>query len=460
MRATGIGFAGLPGAWWLPACEPFVLPQAVHTQLVNISNALFELFDVVNARFGADAELTKLLSYKAPESLRGWVSAAPVLSLRPDFQLCPTPHGYQLVATELEMCPSAHGWAHAMQAAYGLETDLAGTFAHWLNGRKLLFIGTHQWSEFLIEQLAFCRALAEHGAQARVAYDVPLETIACEFAAGRRWQPPMFGIQTKPREWDTDLLGRLRRAGLLEFWEPLPLSLRGTPTWGQVGPGGEGEPPVIFRFGYLENFAPEQQAAFHHWATQGVCFLNPPTFYLDGKAVLAALRLPSVRAALGAETLAVLDACIPETLILREELWPRLQAEQAEWVLKFSGYDTGQQGWGGRSVQIGAQHSPESWAQLLRAYTALPIPTVAQHVAHSARVNMDYFDSSGTRQTLHEGVTRLRTFMLRHRSPAHFPPQSQSPPTPIHCGSHLTVSGGTMQVSEATDSIQAPIVFR
>jgi len=449
LRATGISFAGLQGAWWLAACEPFVLPVSVQFQLQKISHALFKLFDAVNARFGADDELTALLRYKAPESLRGWVSAAPVLSLRPDFQLCPTADGFQLVATELEICPSAHGWAHAMQAAYGLETNLAATFAHWLNGRELFFIGTHQWSEFLIEQLAFCRALAEYSARARVIYDAPLETIAREFAAGQRWQPPMFGIAAKPQEWDTDLLGRLKTNALLEFWETTPLSQLESEL------GGE-ENPVIFRFGYLENFAPAHQAAFHHWATQGVCFLNPPTFYLDSKAVLAALRLPSVRAELEAETLAVLDACIPETLILREELWPRLQAEQNYWVLKFSGYDTGQLGWGGRSVQIGAQHTPESWAQVLQAYTALPIPAVAQRLAPSARVKIDYFERNGSRQTFLEGATRLRTFMLR---PC-FPALTQSPPTPLHCGSHLTVSGGTMQVSEATDSVQAPIVFQ
>lgn len=442
LRATGISFAGLQGAWWLAACEPFALPRSVQAQLQNIAHALFALFDVVNARFGVDAELTALLSYKVPESLRGWASTAPVLSLRPDFQLCPTPDGFQLVATELEMCPSAHGWAHAMQAAYGLETDLAETFARWLNGRSLLFSGTQKWSEFSLEQLAFCRALAEHGAHARVTYDVPLETIAQEFAAGTRWQTPMFGIPTKPREWDTNLLSRLKANGLLEFWEHASPALSGR----------EGRGVRVFRFGYLENFTPEQQAAFHHLATHGVCFLNPPTFYLDSKAVLAALRLPSVRAELAAETLAVLDACIPETLILRKEHWPRLHAEQNQWVLKFSGYDTGQNGWGGRSVQIGSQHTAESWAQVLQAYTHLPIPTVAQRLAHTARVNIDYFEKDGARKTLKDGVTRLRTFMLR--------PQSHTHPAPVHCGSHLTVSGGTMQVSEATDSVQAPIVFQ
>jgi hypothetical protein len=245
-----------------------------------------------------------------------------------------------------------------------------------------------------------------------------------------------------------------------------------------MGPGDEGN-PVIFRFGYLENFAPEQQALFHQWATHGAIFLNPPTFYLDSKAVLAALNLAGVRADLNPETLAVLEACLPETLILREEHWPRLHAEQNQWVLKFSGYDTGQNGWGGRSVQIGSQHTAEGWAQVLRAYTALPIPTVAQRVAHSARVNIEYFDKNGARQTLQNGFTRLRSFFLRdnkhpersavfvhgaqskdaHPSTA-APLRFASAQGAYALGSHLTVSGGTMQVSEATDSVQAPVIFQ
>jgi hypothetical protein len=46
------------------------------------------------------------------------------------------------------------------------------------------------------------------------------------------------------------------------------------------------------------------------------------------------------------------------------------------------------------------------------------------------------------------GRTRLRTFMLRNKVGT------------VACGSHVTVAANTMQVSEATDAVQAPVVFR
>lgn len=431
MRATGIGFAGIEGAWWLPACEPFPLPASVHASLTGIARAVFALCDALAAGYGVEPELTALLDYKAPSHLRAFASRAPVLSLRPDFQLCAAPEGgLQPVATELELCPAAHGFAHAMQAGYGLEPDLARAFARLLAGRELLIAGTQQWSEFLIEQLAFCRALAECGARAVVTYDLTLETLAHEFRSGRRWQPPMFGVSSRPLHRNDDLLAHLRAHDLLQFWRD---------DWPDDAGGC-----VIFRFGYLENFAPERLAHFQRWEAQGAAFLNPTAFYLDSKATLAAARLPAVRARLDSDVLAVLDRCLPETVLLTPESTPRFEAEREQWVLKFSGYDAQQQAWGGRSLHIGAAHTRASWAEVLRRYAALPFPTVAQRVAPSQRTDIAYFDSDGARHTLTQGFTRLRTFLFRGGAQA---------------GSHLTVTGGTMQVSEATDSVQAPIQF-
>ena len=50
-------------------------------------------------------------------------------------------------------------------------------------------------------------------------------------------------------------------------------------------------------------------------------------------------------------------------------------------------------------------------------------------------------------QRIH-GTTRLRTFFLR-----------QPDGGCAAIGSHITVSGGTLQVSEATDAVQAAVVF-
>lgn len=438
LRATGIGFAGLHGAWWRPAAEPFALPASAEEELRAISRALFTLFDAVAALYGADPDLTALLNDSVPAAIPRWVSPRPVLGLRPDFQLDLQPDGqYRFWATELEICPSAHGFAHAMQRAYGLDRDLARTYAGWLAGRELWFAGSAQWSEFLIEQLAFCRALAEHGARGRVLFDLPLDVIAREFEAGQRWQPPMFGVRRRPAEWDTDLLSRLRRDELLDY------------AWNAADwPPVLGDDAAVFRFGYFDCFAPERLACFPRWEAAGAAPLNPATFYLDSKVLLAAARQPAVleqAAALDPAAPAVLARCLPETVLLRDQEIPRLLAERDQWILKFAGFDSGQQTWGGRSLQIGAAHTAASWAETVRRYRTLPFPTVAQRLTPSQQVTIAFFDTAGRRQKLPAGTTRLRAFFLRGQPPA---------------GCHLTVSGGSRQVSEATDAVQAPVIFQ
>ncbi|MGQ0601525.1 MAG: hypothetical protein ACT4QE_07495 [Anaerolineales bacterium] len=442
LAATGIGFAGMDGAWWLPAREPFVLPAAVAQQLNDIGPALFALLDAVQNLYAESSEVRALLDYKVPAHIPRLISPQRVESLRPDFQLCPTPEGYRLVATELEMCPSSHGWAHTMQNAYSLDTDVADAFAGYLDGRELLIVGTQHWSEFLIEQLAFCRALAERGAKARVLYDAQLEVMAREFSEGQRWQPPMFGISSRLEGWNDDLLSRLRANDLLQFSA-------------DVWPDTVGE-AVIFRFGYFDCFASWALNRIAEWERRGARCLNPLTFFWESKAIMAAVGLPPVRAALSQQTLRVLEACLPETLILQSSNSPRLIQSKNDWVLKFAGFDSGQQAWGGRSLQIGAQHTQKSWVGVLAQYAALPFPVVAQRIAPTAQVDIEFVDARENVQVMRQGYTRLRTFFLRGLSPS---PIGREGRGVRAVGSHLTISGGSMQVSESTDSVQAPVKF-
>lgn len=450
MNATGIGLAGIDGVWWLPATEPFALPAQAAHDLVEIGQAIFALFDAVTSLYGTSAGaaggLDDLLSYKVPPNISRLISQGRVESVRPDFQLIlqtsPASKTCEVsfVATELEICPSTHGYAQAMQAGYGLPPDLVESFARYLNGRELLFVGTQQWSEFLFEQLAFCRSLAEVGSWARVLYDLPVREMADQIRQGNRWQPPVFGIKQKPPDWNDNLLERIWAHGFESF----------------VWPDNAGWPEavgdaVLFRFGYVDCFAPDKLQYFEQWRRQGAAVLNPATFFLDSKAVMAALTLPLVRAQIARSNLnalAVLDRCIPETLLLREETLPRLVAEKDAWVIKYAGFDGGNQAWGGRSLQLGMNHFPASWREVLAQALQLPWPVVAQRVVPSARVDIAYVDSRGETQVMEQGVTRLRTFFLRDGVAA------------VACGPHLTVAGGTMQVSEATDTVQAPILFR
>ncbi|MFN8443379.1 MAG: hypothetical protein U0175_21560 [Caldilineaceae bacterium] len=475
MYNTGVGFAGIAGAWWLPATQPFRLSVVSQQKLNAIGNAIFTLLDVVGDLYDTPAGdacgLTHLLSHKVPAHLLRYTDRSPVYSLRPDFQIvhahtseplasaygpapvpltdvrgsdgtlpltCHSPLA-TFSATELEICPSAQGYAHAMQVGYELNTDLADGFARFLNGRTLWFVGSEQWSEFLFEQLAFCRALRERGADGRVLYDLPVSRLAASIRRGERWQPPIFGVKTKLPSWNDDLFERVERAGLQPYLY-----------MGEEWPGSLTH-AVVFRFGYLECFSTHHLAIMQQWQVQGTTFLNPLSFLYESKVVMAALHLPEVRrqiAERNPQALLWLNQAIPETNLLTPDLLPQLVSERAHWILKFAGFDAGNQAWGGRSLQIGAQLTAAEWQDQLQRYLDLPFPIVAQRLTPSQLVDIDFYDSSGNLQQMHQGTTRLRTFFLRDRNGAS-----------AALGSHLTVSGGKLQVSEATDAVQAPIIF-
>src|SRR5262249_52015512 len=383
MNRTGIGLAGIDGVWWLPATQPIALPGQLAHDLAQIGRAIFALFDSVTTIYGTPAGdtcgLNWLLEYKVPPPIPRLMGPGRVLGVRPDFQLCPLDRqpGYQLVATELEICPSAHGFAHALQAGYQLDPDLVAAFRRLLGGRELLFVGTSQWSEFLFEQLAFCRALADVGAHARVLYDEPIGAIAERIRDGSCWHVPMFGIPKQPAAWDGEIVGRIARHGFERFLWP------DAPDW----PATVGD-AVVFRFGYFDCFTADRLQRLLDWQAAGATMMNPTMFILDSKVIMAALQIAYVRQQIAAHsphTLDVLDRCIPETCIVMPEVTAQLRREQQDWVVKFAGYDRDNQAWCGRSLRVGAYHSRVEWAHILDRCLELPWPVVAQRVMPSAR---------------------------------------------------------------------------
>jgi hypothetical protein len=319
MHGTGIGYAGIDGVWWLPAERHFVWPRAMRDHLARVGDALFQFVDAVwrVLESGSDPELAAQLRHRVPESLTSHFDLAPVLSFRPDFQLVPTGEPalpFRPVLTEIEIAPSAQGFAHAMQVGYGLSTDIADSFAAFLDGRTFYIVGTAQWSEFLFEQLAFCRALAERGATAFVLYDRPLATLAAEIARGERWQPPIFGIPTRPPGWNVDLQARFQTHGFERFW---------LDQWPEQVDDG-----VVYRFGYLENFDAAHLARMDEWRANGATFINPLAYPLDSKVLLTALQRPTLRSHLSPTTLDLLDGAIPETHLLTPAILPILQQER------------------------------------------------------------------------------------------------------------------------------------
>src|SRR5262245_35805349 len=73
MNRSGVGFAGIDGAWWLPAVEPFALPRQVADELVRIGVAIYALFDAVSGLYGtpegAVCGLDRLLEHKVPADI-------------------------------------------------------------------------------------------------------------------------------------------------------------------------------------------------------------------------------------------------------------------------------------------------------------------------------------------------------------------------------------------------------
>lgn len=454
MRETGIGYAGVQGAWWLPAAAPAVLPSAQRTQLTEAARAMFALLDVVGTHYGTAlgevSGLNALLNHKVSPKLQAQHSRQPVLSLRPDFQL-----GDDGVwATELEICPSAQGYAHAMQLGYGLTPDLVPEVANLVKKRKkgaFLFICTHEWSEFWWEQLAFCRALAQYGVQGYVHLGIPIAALAEQVRAGQCWQPPIFGVPHKPAHWQADVLARLRE----ESFEPYVLA-----NLTELEPNEA----ICFRFGYFDCFSETLNQHMRDFERNGAIFLNPASFVYENKVVMAALHLPMMQAILRQndarqnDALSALTRCIPETRVLSAQptnfaaacIAPKqLARERADWVLKFAGFDRGNQAWGGRSLQIGLHHSDATWREVVARYANLPFPVVAQRVSPSRKMDIGFYDANNQPQTLCGGTSRLRAFMFRA--------DADSPA--VVAGAHLTVSGGTMQVSESSDAVQAPILF-
>ena len=182
--------------------------------------------------------------------------------------------------------------------------------------------------------------------------------------------------------------------------------------------------------------------------------MNPTMFILDSKVIMATLQLPYLRQQIAAQApaaLATLDRCIPETLLVEPATVAQLRREQRDWVVKYAGYDRGNQAWGGRSLRVGMQRTGDEWARILDSCLELPWPVVAQRVAPTARIDIAYTRPAGNMAWMRQGATRLRSFMLR---------DSAAVAAVTVAGTHLTVSSAAMQVSEGTDTVQAPVVFR
>ncbi len=439
MDATGIGYKGLLGVSWRPLAWAFRLPTDFEDLLMRVGAAIFTFCDAVQVLTGKDPALDALLGYKVPARIpriTGANSPQRVRIIRPDMVIVEDEHGLRPVITELESCPGGHGMTHAMQVGYGLAPDMVDAFVRHLNGRAYTVFATHQWAEYVFDQAVLCVELRKRGIDARIVFDRPLDEVA---RVARGWLAPK-GVAVS--SWDTDVLARLERLGFLPFVQ------------GINSPDELDElSGAVFRFGYLDNFSSGVVQALTKLEYCSVIeVLNPPWFYLESKAFMAAARLPSVRARMEARSpgsVALLDACLAETRVLglRNDI-DELVHDRAYWITKFAGFDAGNQSWGARSLDVGAQMSPSEWKRALEERMALNHPVVAQHVINGKRFDAVYLDPAGKPVLGADNRTRLTPFFLRGANGK-----------VQHCGSMITLRAGSYRVHGATDAIEGPVVF-
>lgn len=435
MSGTGIGYKGVQGVSWHVLPRAFPLPLSLEEMVLHVAAAVFLLYDAVHALWDEDVRLRTLLEHKVPGRIPRLVDRTQqVRILRPDMVIVEDKDGLRVVVTELESCPAGHGMMVAMQAGYSMPGDMVDVFVRYLAGRPYTVIATSEWLEYVFDQAVFCAALRKRGVDARIIFDCPLTELG---TIAKRWEAPK-GV--KISSWDTDVMARLAALGFDGFIYGVesPDELRGL-----TG--------VLFRFGYFDNFPRVCEVLAELGGRSNVEVMNPASFFLESKALMAAAKLPSVRAWITAHdpgAVVVLDRCLAETRVLGVSDTHEFLDDRGYWVSKFAAWDGKNQSWGARSLVVGAQTSGDVWERTLDERVVFDHPVVMQHVINSARWDVDFLDGTGARQTLLGGRTRLTPFLVRDQNG-----RAQ------HAGSMITLRADTYRVHGAMDAVEAPVVY-
>ncbi|MCX6781223.1 MAG: hypothetical protein NT003_03880 [Candidatus Magasanikbacteria bacterium] len=444
--ATGIGYKGLSGISWRACLAPFELPAYFLAELELLARAVFHFSDAVDALYATHKSLQQLLNHKRPDRIAPLMKRGKVSIIRPDVVISfdpEQPTKLRPVITEIESCPAGQGMTHAMQAGYKLSLDMVDEFVAMLAGRPFIVLSTSEWAEYVFDQATFCKALRDRGVDARVLFDSTLEKIHDHAMAN--WVAPAGLPEHLQSAWSRDFLGRLDKLGFLEFVSGVEVvDLPET-----VGDA------VVFRFGYFDNFAPATIARMEQWQDAGAEISNPLQFPLESKSLMAAVKLPSVRAWIatncGDEELAVLDRCLADTVVVGTEFGDleSLRNYRAHLVTKFAAWDGNNESWGARSLVVGHSVSGVEWNRSLGELNALPHPVVAQHLIASTLHSAAFIDAAGVHGTVTNARTRLTPFFLRGNDGV-----------VRHGGSMITLREGTMRIHGASDAVEGPVVYK
>ena len=433
MTESGIGYGAYAGVTWNPALDAVVLPRKLLGKLRRMGAAIFLLYDALAELYDRDPALTELLAWKKPSRVPAIVDGRIDL-VRPDLVVTEEPGGELGVRiTELESAPGSHGFVAAMDAGYGSRPGLAEVFAKALrrqgSGRYVVCL-THHWVSYLWEQAVFCRELKRHGVDAVVVLDRPLSEV--EAYARSLWRQ----AHDPDLCWRPDLRARLADTGLERF-------VRGEPDFGDALAGDA----TVFRMGYFDNLSPRALASM-----RGRQIANGVQFFLENKALMAAIRLAAVRrwiAARDRPALALLDQGFAATYPVSESTLFHAAGDRQRWVVKYAAWDFGEQSWGSRSLVCGREVGARVWQETVRRYARGDHPAVLQEMIPSVRFRMPFLARDGEIRMMEKARGRLTPFLLRTGG-------SEA----IVGGTYMTLREKTRRVHSTTDSVMGRVAFR
>ena len=411
VEATGVGFGGMEGVSWLPALSPEPLPAALRDRLQRLGQAIFLFYDALAELHDEEEEVRGLLGHKRPDSIPA-LTTGRLDYARLDVVIVREADGeLGLRVTEVESAPGVNGTVAAMEHGYGRDGIVSG-FARHLRGKRFTICLTSDWSEYLFEQALFCKLLSSQGVPSRVVLDRPLADVAA-------WADKHWARYSEDLPWNTDVIGRLEAYGLLDYVEG---------TDGFAGLDFSDRDAVV-RMGYFDNLS----TGFLRSLSQHRV-INGNHYYLENKAAMAALSLPSVRRWLAErdeealslpsvrrwlaerdeEALSLLDQGFGATRLLTPDNMEAIAEAQPHSVLKIAAWDHGNLSWGARGLVFGAEVKPDVWRRTIEEWCALPHPVVAQTVAESVQFAVPYRDHDGSHKIMQGARARWSPFLLRN----------------------------------------------
>lgn len=390
--ATGVGYAGLKGVTWNmlgKGQREIPLPGYVYDRFVEFAGALGVYLRTIHRLHNEDPALSDLFDHKRPEDrVKAMVGKRPTRFFRPDVVITQGADGeLSFKVTEIESAPGGLGLFEAVRLAYERPAEQGNVIDHLvelINDRPFVVVLTHRWIDYIWDVCFACALLKERGIDVTVYIDLPeadLQSHAEQEWGSRQQDMPEY-TSAQPN-WDPHLLERLERHGFASFVQ----MVTGLPDELDTA-------SVVYRMGYHGSFPLATMDRLKTWERKGSLILNGLHHGLESKVNMAALGVPSVRAALTpsikCDVLGLLDAHVARTQVV-DPAFANLNeicAMRKHGVLKVAAWDPDDfLCWGARGLVDGDDLTQLEWHKQVGHALAQPYPMVVQERMESVRQN-------------------------------------------------------------------------